>query len=32
MYVNFVKSTMMRSMIESEAVKETKNYFVKMSD
>lgn len=31
MYVNFVKSTMMKSMIESKAVEETKAYFVKMT-
>lgn len=32
MYVNFAKSTMMKSMIESKAFEETKAYFVKMSD
>ena len=32
MHVNFVKSTMMKSMIESKALDETKAFFVKMSD
>ncbi len=32
MYVNFVKSTMMKSTIESRASEETKVYFSKMSD
>lgn len=32
MYVNFVKSTMMKGMIESKAVEETKAYFVKMTE
>ncbi len=31
MHVNFVKSTMMKSMIESKALEETRGYFVKMS-
>ena len=30
MHVNFVKSTMMKSMIESKALEETKAFFVKM--
>ncbi len=30
--MNFVKSTMMKSMIESKALEETKAYFVKMAD
>ncbi len=32
MHVNFVKSTMMKSMIESKALEETKAFFVKMAD
>jgi hypothetical protein len=32
MYVNFAKSTMMKSMIESKALEETKAYFAKMAD
>lgn len=32
MHVNFVKSTMMKSMIQSKAFEETKSYFMKMSD
>ncbi len=32
MYINFVKSTMMKSMIDSKAHEETKIYFAKMSD
>ncbi len=32
MHVNFVKSTMMKSMIESKALEETKAFFGKMSD
>jgi hypothetical protein len=31
-YINFMKSTMMKGMIESKAVEETKLYFVKMMD
>lgn len=31
MYVNFVKSTMMKSMIESKAQEQTKSYFTRMT-